>query len=501
MPIAHPTHDVPWTRRDPAAGPWRLALVYGLGLSGRAAADFLLGRGAGVVAFDRRAADELDEDVVRLADEAGLRLELGQEPESLPTDLDWDNVDGVVVSPGVPSDRPLLAEARLRGVPVIGEVELALPFLNGRLVGITGSNGKSTTTSLAGVILEAAGLDAVVCGNIGEPLIRQVPDRSGDESADRIYVVELSSFQLESVETLRPDVGALLNLSADHLDRHADLQGYREAKLRLFRLQGREQVAVLNADDPLVVSAVPRLGARCRFFSRRGPVADGCWAEDGRVWEIEPGGERERLFDLADLPLPGPHNLENAMAAALVARSLGGVPVDAVVRGLRSFRGLPHRVEKVRELAGVVFYDDSKGTNPGATVQSVRGFGDERPNVRLILGGRFKGGDLAPLVEAARRRVAKAYLIGESAERFARALESSVPHEIVHTVDRAVERAAAEAREGDVVLLSPACSSFDQFTHFVERGRAFQRRVEALDAADLGRDAGDEDREEAADGS
>lgn len=516
MPIAPPTPDLPWTRRSADAGRWRRALVYGLGLSGTAATEFLANEGVEVVAFDRRGAEDLDPDFVTLASEEGVRLELGGEPDDLPSDLDWNEVDGVVVSPGVPLDRSLLAAARLHGVPVIGEVELAEPFARGVLVGITGSNGKSTTTALTAEIFEAAGWDVHLCGNIGRPMIRTVLEspRNGadrmEEAERRVFVIELSSFQLESMEFFRPRAGALLNLSADHLDRHADLESYREAKLRLFRNQRSvAETAVLNADDPRVVEVVPRLAARCRFFSRTRRVGNGCFVDGGSAWESRPaenGGspgtvdEPLRLFDLDDVPVPGPHNVENALAAALLARSVGdGVAPEAIVAGLRSFRGLPHRVEKVRELAGVVFYDDSKGTNPGATRQSVAGFGEARPNVRLVLGGRFKGGDLGPLVEAARQRVAKAYLIGESAELFSDALGTGasdgggVPHEIVHTLDRAVERAAAEAREGDVVLLSPACSSFDQFTNFVERGRVFQRRVQALEASDVGSEKGGAD--------
>ncbi|MCG8459938.1 MAG: UDP-N-acetylmuramoyl-L-alanine--D-glutamate ligase [Holophagales bacterium] len=474
---------------------WRRVLVYGLGLSGRSAAELLRARGVAVLAVDQRDAAELE--LGELASDPGMRLLQDGEPDSLPEDLHWQGIDAVVVSPGVPPGRPLLEAARAAGKPVIAEVELAFPWLSGPLVGITGSNGKSTTTTLTGAMLEAAGFHARVCGNIGEPLTAQVergraegspdaqsadpPGEAGDDGTP-IYVAELSSFQLEAVDLFHPKAAALLNISADHLDRHADLQAYRAAKLALFRRQSPGDVAVLNADDPLVAEVAGTLRARRRWFSRRGPVADGCWVDAGQVLERSPLDTVPRpLFAASDMRLAGHHNLENAMAAALLARA-SGASTEAIVRALREFRGLPHRLEAVREHNGVVFFDDSKGTNPAATAKSLEGFEDGK--VHLILGGQFKGGDLGELARAVARKVRRAYLIGESAEIFERRLRAqpgmTAELERAGTLATAVRRAAENARPGEAVVLSPACASFDQFTSFAERGHAFQQLVQDL---------------------
>jgi len=431
-------------------------LVYGLGLSGRAAARLLLARGAAVLAVDDKAADAGD-----LAGKIELLPGGGSQP--LPA-----GIDTVVVSPGVPLDRPILEDARRRGVPVIAEVELAFPFLNGPVVAITGSNGKSTTTAMVGDMLRAAGFQVEVCGNIGEPLADKVAG-----PPDRIFVVELSSFQIEGIDTFSPRAAALLNLSEDHLDRYGSLAAYGAAKKRLFYRQAVDAVAVLNADDPETLAVETR--ARRRLFSRLGPVTDGCWAgADGRVVEVAPSRAETELFQASDVPLAGVQNLENAMAAALLARAMGAGP-DAIRAGLRGFKGLPHRLQKVGERAGVLFYDDSKGTNPGATLKAIEGFADG--TVHLILGGRNKDADLALLTPMVRRKARRAYLIGESARDFETALGGAVPFEISETMERAVRSAAAQARAGEAVVLSPACASFDQFRNFVHRGQVFQEIV------------------------
>jgi UDP-N-acetylmuramoylalanine--D-glutamate ligase len=445
-------------------GPWRndrleRVMVYGLGLSGRAAARFLLARGAGVVGVDEKPAGQLD-----LGDLAG-RIELAT-PSALP-----ENLDLVVVSPGVPMDRPLLAEARRRGVPVIAEVELAFPFLNGPVVAITGSNGKSTTTAMAGDMARAGGLQAEVCGNIGEPLVDKVEGSPG-----RVFVVELSSFQIEGIVTFKPQAAALLNFSEDHLDRYGSLQAYADAKRRLFRDQDGADIAVLNADDPETLRLETR--AHRRLFSRNGRVVDGCYADaDGRVIEVSPGSHDRELFQASDVPLAGVQNLENAMAAALLARAVGVEPA-AIRDALRAFQGLPHRLQKVGERQGVTFYDDSKGTNPGATMKAIEGFADG--TVHLILGGRNKDADLATLTPMVRRKARRAYLIGEAAEDFAASLDGAVPIERSGSLDRAVRSAAEQARPGEAVVLSPACASFDQFRSFNHRGDVFQDLVRGL---------------------
>jgi len=449
--------NVPW-----GSGRFERVLIYGLGLSGRAAARFLLDGGVAVVGVDARPADQLE--LGELADR--LELHAGRVPEALPGGL-----DGVVVSPGVPMDRPLLQAARARGLPVIAEVELAFPFLNGPVVAITGSNGKSTTTALAGAMLAAGGFEVEVCGNIGKPVCDLLAGPPG-----RLFVIELSSFQIEGIETFRPRAAALLNLAEDHLDRYADMAAYGAAKRRLFRDMGAEDVVVLNADDP-PVAATPS-AARRRWFSRLDGVTDGCRAEaDGRVVETGPGAAEAPLFTAAEVPLAGVQNLENAMAAALLARAFG-VPPEALQRALASFEGLPHRLQRVGAKGGVTWYDDSKGTNPAATMKSIEGFA--AGSVHLILGGRNKGADLgslAPLVAEKARRV---YLIGEAAEEFERALGSAAPYERAETLECAVRSAAQKAAPGEVVVLSPACASFDQFRNYADRGQRYQAFVRAV---------------------
>jgi len=450
----------PWSE-----SPWQNVLVYGLGVSGRAAVRFLRRRGVAVLGIDDRETAALD--LTEWAGDAGFAAASAGSTTTLPDDL-----DGVVLSPGVPPDRPLVAAARRSGLPVIGEIELAFPFVTGPVAAITGSNGKSTTTALTGAMLQAAGLDVAVCGNIGRPLIDCL-----DSPVD-VYVAELSSYQLESTVTFRPQAAALLNISPDHLDRHGDLASYVEAKARLFDQQSESDVAVFNADDPLVVEVAHRgHRARRRFFSRSTKVEDGCYVEDGMVVEVVPGEGDRRLFSSQDVPVPGTHNLENAMAGALLARAMGVEP-DALGAGLAGFVGLPHRVERVLERAGTVWYDDSKGTNVGATRKSLEGFADA--SVHLILGGRGKGADLAVLADVVAPKVQRLYLIGESAGEFERVLGSLVPVEMAGDLERAVAAAALHAGPGEVVLLSPACASFDQYENFMRRGEHFQTLVRDL---------------------
>ncbi len=460
----------PWSGTP--SGEWRHVLVYGLGLSGRAASRLLLEHGVSVLGVDEKAAAALD--LQGLVDDPGFELLAGQKLAGLP-----EAVDGVVVSPGVPMERPLIEDARRRGVPVIAEVELAFPFLDGPVVAITGSNGKSTTTAMTGDMLRAAGLAVEVCGNIGRPLVEAI-ERGGDDgnrtgdAPSRVFVVELSSFQIEGIETFRPRAAALLNLSEDHLDRYRTLAAYGAAKKRLFRTMGDGDTAIANADDAATVDL--ETGARRRLFSRLARVADGCHLDGGRVVEVAPGEPERELFAADDVPLAGVQNLENAMAAALLARAAGAPPA-AIRAGLRGFRGLPHRLERVGEAGGVAWYDDSKGTNPGATAKAIEGFADG--TVLLILGGRNKGADLASLLPIVRRKARRAYLIGEAAGDFAAALGDAVPHETAGTLERAVAAAAAAARPGDAVVLSPACASFDQFRSFNHRGEVFQDLVRA----------------------
>jgi UDP-N-acetylmuramoylalanine--D-glutamate ligase len=456
---------VPWSEHE-----WRRAAVYGMGKSGLAAARLLRSRGVAVVAIDGRrdvAMGDLEGDPM-------IELRLGDETAPLPAGL-----DGLVLSPGVPAASPLVREALQRSMPVIAEVELAYPFLDGTVVAVTGSNGKSTTATLATAMLEESGAPAVLCGNIGEPLAAQV-----DGPAGRVFVVELSSFQLETVCTFRADAAALLNVTPDHMDRYPDFAAYAAAKERIFERQDGSSVAILNADDPETVAIGARVEqARRRWFSLRRPVADGCFVDSGSVVTIEPGGAAEELFALSEMAMVGSHNVENAMAASLLALAVGADRAS-LRRAVGRFDGLPHRTRRIRERGGVAWYDDSKGTNVGATLKSLEGFADR--SVHLILGGVGKSQDFAPLRDAVERKAKAIYLIGAAAAEIERALGGATRIVRAGTLDHAVAEAETASSRGDVVLLSPACASFDQFTDFTHRGRRFQELVAAL---------GDEDRD------
>jgi UDP-N-acetylmuramoylalanine--D-glutamate ligase len=439
------------------------ALVVGFRRTGQAVARVLAGRGCEV-----RAADAREDAALAAAAAAipGVELRLGAETPAL-----LDGVELVVPSPGVPRGAPLLVEAVRRRIPVWAEVELASRLLDCPLVGITGTNGKSTTTTLVGRALERAGRRTFTGGNLGTPLILAVAE------APEIAVTEVSSFQLEWVERFRPHVGCLLNVTADHLDRHADFAEYRDAKARLFAAQGPDDWAVLNADDPECMALARGCAGRVVTFGTGADRATGGAILDGGAVVLRlPGGAEER-YDLARTRLVGRHNLENILAAVTVAR-LAGATQSAVQEAIDAVEPLPHRLALVAERAAVRWYDDSKATNVGATVKSLESFTEP---VILLAGGVDKGGDYAPLAVAARGRVRRALVFGAARERLAEALEAAeVAVERVGDLPAAVDAAAAVARAGDVVLLAPACSSFDMFTDYAARGRAFRAAVEAL---------------------
>jgi len=440
----------------------RRVAVLGFERSGRALADALLSRGVSVSAGDRRDASEFP----GLAPfrERGVRFFFGGPPDSFLEGADW-----LAVSPGVPMDSAAVSTARARGIPVLAELEIAwriaeaeAPGKN-RWIAVTGTNGKSTTTTWIAEMLERAGRPAALAGNIGAPLSGFLGDPAG-----RDFVCEVSSFQLEGVERFRADVAVLTNITPDHLDRYPSFAAYASAKARLFALQGSGDVAVVNADDP--VSARIPVRARRLLFSRRGrPVGPGAWLEEGAIWSDASGAPR-LVLEPGRLSLPGAHNAENALAAVAAAESLG-VPAEAISAALTEFRGLPHRTQLVAEGAGVRWVDDSKGTNVDATAKSLEGFPPS--SVLLILGGRDKHGDfgtLRPVVQRAARRV---LTIGEAAIAIEKALAGAAAIERCETMETAVSRAAALARPGDTVLLSPACASFDQYKNYEERGNHF----------------------------
>ncbi len=438
-------------------------LVVGLARTGLAAVNFLLEKGARVVVTDLKERSELAEFVDRL--KPGATLRLGEH-----RDGDFNSAELIVLSPGVPRDLPLLRSAAERGAAVWSEVELAYRFIEGRVLGVTGSNGKTTTTALIGEIFKAAGRPHTVAGNIGLPLISQVHHSHPDHT----FIVELSSFQLEAIECFRCQVSLFLNLSADHLDRHASLEAYGEAKANIFRNQLAEDFAVVNADDPLVLK-MARGRARRVLFSRRRPLPEGICVEDGQVW-ARIGGDSTPVIGTRSIRLRGLHNLENVLAAT-AAGWLSGIDPESMAKAFREFAGVEHRLEFVASLDGVDFYNDSKATNVDAALTAIRSF--RRP-LLMIMGGLEKGGDFRLLEPEVRRRVRKLFLIGEAAERIEGELGRAVPSRRASSLEEAVTLAFAEAGDGEVVLLAPGCASFDMFDNYEHRGRVFKRIVSSL---------------------
>ena len=439
----------------------RRALVIGFRRTGQAVARVLAARGCAV-----RVVDGQDAAALRLDPEDHRDLDLRLGGEDLAT---LDGMDLVVPSPGVPRTAPLLAEAVRRGIPVWAEVELAWRLLDRPVIAITGTNGKSTTTTLVGAALAGSGRRTFTGGNLGTPLVLAVDD------PPEIAVAEVSSFQLEWVECFRPRVGCLLNITADHLDRHGTFAEYRDAKFRLFAAQGPEDWAVLNRDDPAVIGLAERCAARVATFGL-GPTDAGTMLDGDAVVLRLPDASPER-YGLGRTRLTGRHNVENILAAVAVARLAGATPA-AVQEAIDTAAPLPHRLTLVAERAGVRWYDDSKATNVGATVKSLESFSEP---VVLLAGGVDKGGDYAPLVATARQRVRRALVFGVGRERLAEALAAGgVAVERVADLPAAVAAATRAARPGDVVLLAPACASFDMFTDYAARGRAFRAAVEGM---------------------
>jgi UDP-N-acetylmuramoylalanine--D-glutamate ligase len=440
-------------------------LVVGLARTGVATALFCAARGANVTATDARTENEIGDAIAPLRT-AGVSLELGGHRENAFLEQDL-----IVPSPGVPADAPLLQAARAKGVAIWSEVELAGRFLEGRLIGITGSNGKTTTTSLIEHILKGAGFSTILAGNIGTPLISRV-DQTSD---DTITVVELSSFQLELIETFRPNISVFLNLTPDHLDRHHTLEEYGRAKARIFENQTKADSAVLNADDPATTSLAPTK-PRVFWFSRKPPAVQGAFVRENEII-FRNGGEEEVVLSLQEIPLPGAHNVENVLAAVAATRLAGAEPT-AIAKGVRSFAGVEHRLEFVAEVGGVRYYNDSKATNVDAALKALDSFPGR---ILILLGGKDKGSDYAALQRPLREKAILALLIGAAAEKIEKQITGSVAIEHAGTIERAVEIASHAARRGDVVLLAPACASFDQFQNYEHRGRVFKELVHQLE--------------------
>jgi UDP-N-acetylmuramoylalanine--D-glutamate ligase len=441
-------------------------LVVGLGRSGIAAAQLCAARGAHVTVTDKRGAADLPTAAAALP--PAVTRELGGHRREA-----FTGADLIVLSPGVP-DIPERAAARAAGVAITGELELASRFVTAPVVAVTGTNGKSTTTTLIGEMLRATGRPTFVGGNLGEPLAEAVDTPAA--IAGGFCVVEASSFQLETVETFRPRVAALLNITPDHLDRYDGLDGYAAAKARIFAAQTPADFAIVNADDPIAVRTAAAASSRKLAFSIARPLPEGAWLNGGALAVQLPGQPAETYP--ADLPwLAGQrHNQANALAALLAAR-LAGASAQAAAAGLLAFRPLAHRMELVAEVDGVAYYDDSKGTNVGAVVAALDGF--PRPVV-LIAGGRDKGGDYGPLAEVMARVGRGAVLIGEAAEKIQAAFQGRVAVERAATLEAAVPTAHRRARRGDAVVLSPACSSFDMFRDYAHRAEVFRAAVARL---------------------
>lgn len=452
----------------------RSALVVGLGRSGRAAARFLLARGDRVTATDRLPLERLDREAVALGT-AGVRLACGGHDPALFADADL-----VVLSPGVPTSLPELAAARARGVPIVSELDLVAERIGRRSILITGSNGKTTTTALAAEMLKAAGYDGIACGNYGLPLVDAV---QGDHEG-RFYAIEISSFQLETTGALYAAAAILLNVQADHLDRHGSFEAYRAAKFRVAEDRAPGAPLVLAIDDP----ELARLAASARppvlEVSAERAVRSGGFVAEGRL-ALRLGGRDETLAEVSELRLPGRHNRVNLLAAAVALRAIG-LPLAPLRRAALAFRALPHRLQEVALVRGVRYVDDSKGTNVGAVLQALvamRETVDPAARIVTLLGGRDKDSDFGPLVPALRAAGGVAVTFGEAGPRIADRLEAGgLAVQRRGTLEDAVAHAASLAAPGDVVLLSPACASFDAFTGYAARGDAFAAAARALAA-------------------
>ncbi len=450
----------------------RRVLVVGLGLSGVAASELLRSRGAAITAADRRTRDELSKEALALEAE-GVTLHLGSHPPSLLSGRDL-----VVVSPGVRTDEPILREARERGIPVWGELELGFREIRGTVAAVTGTKGKSTTASLLAAMLRVSGRDTRLAGNIGAPLVAEL---SGS-SEETIFVVEVSSFQLETIESFRPQVAVLLDVTPDHLDWHPDFESYVSAKRRIFENQREEDAAVVFGGNRLTVSMAEKARSKKWYFDlnclgERSPLSPHLHLDGPWIVKHE-SGATEPLAALEEFQLVGRHNRLNAMAASAAAALLG-VAGDEIEDALSHFQGLPHALEKVAEVDGVRFYNDSKATNVQAVGAALESFDG---GILLILGGRFKGGDLRQLRDLVARKVKRVFAIGESRDMVREALEGAAPVEMAKDLESAVRSAHRSASPGDVVLLSPAGSSFDMFRDYRERGERFRAAVERLAA-------------------
>ncbi len=442
-------------------------LVVGAGKSGISAARFLREQGAKVTISDSRSAQALAEEIPVLMD-AGIMVEAGGHGL-----LTFRRQDLIVVSPGVPMDTPEVRQVMVLGMPVIGELELASRFLQGQVIAITGSNGKTTTTTLVGEILKRGGMDTLVGGNIGLPVIELI----AESKPETWNVLEVSSFQLETVVEFRPRIAAVLNITPDHLDRHKTFASYAAAKARVTERQDAEDFLVLNGENKDAQMVAGKSRAQVFWFSGRRPIKQGAFVHgESVVFLPKEGGRAEPVMPVREITLKGAHNVENVLAAVAIAR-LAGVPSEAIRAAVREFKAVEHRLELVRIQNGVEFYNDSKATNVDAAMKAVASFPG---GVHLILGGKDKDSDYGQMAGLLKERVRVVYTIGSAAEKIGRELGGVVKMVNAGTLEVAVAEAAKAASHGDVVLLAPACSSFDQFENYEHRGRVFRDLVTAL---------------------
>lgn len=441
-------------------------MIIGMARSGIASAKALKAVGACVFAYDAKTEEQLSEIIA----EAKPYIDVFQLGQSQP---DFDGVDRVVVSPGVPLDLPFFSQIKALEIPMIGEIELAYELAKGDFIGITGTNGKTTTTSLLGEMYKAHAFDTRIVGNIGNPAVLEALTSTEETK----FVTELSSFQLESIQTFRAKVAAILNITPDHLNRHKTLENYIEAKKRIFENQESCDFAVLNHNDAALVSMAPSLVSEVWWFSSAGPVVPGAYLE-GDVLVLKTHTETISVCKTSDMLIFGEHNIENALAAIVIAH-LGGVSLEAIRAALKSFKGVEHRIEYVSTILGRPFYNDSKATNPDAAIKAVKAM--SQPTV-LIAGGMDKGSTYETLFEAFTPFIKAVVVFGETKEAIKTCGGQMGYHEIfvVNTMDEAVEKAYALTEEGDAILLSPACASWDMYPNFEVRGEHFKRCVHQL---------------------
>lgn len=440
-------------------------VILGAARSGISCARLLCRKGARVILTDKKDTAEIRQLLTPL-EHAGLETVLGNHPLSL-----LKGADFLVISPGIPSDVSIVLHARKKHIPVWSEIEVAFRFLPCPLIAVSGTNGKTTTTSLLGEIFKKSGRKTFVCGNIGLPVSEIAPKAT----PEAFVVAEISSFQLENISSFKPYVSVMLNITSDHLDRYPTFAAYKKAKKNMYRYQDKHDYAVLNYDDQEVRTLEKDITAHSVFFSRKKKLSTGVWVDQGTIWSSF-GGKKERIIPVRDIALPGPHNLENTLAAVVCAK-IAGVGNNDIVSVLTTFAGVEHRLELVRTLGKVKFVNDSKATNVDSVVKALESFAN---SILLIAGGRDKGSPYYPLKELVQKKVKALIVLGEAAERMVMQLGDVTSTYRVATLQEAVRLGAQLARAGDIVLLSPACASFDMFKNYEQRGKLFRKYVREL---------------------